>query len=67
MVAPVIEQGAVARRVYLPGEAGRVWRQVWSGADWAPGWHEVAAPIGQPPVFYCPESPFAGLFAELPQ
>lgn len=62
MVAPVIEAGAVMRRVYLPeGE----WRHVWSGAWHAPGWHDVLAPIGQPPVFYRPESPFAALFAEL--
>ncbi|WP_324260852.1 alpha-glucosidase [Altererythrobacter sp. H2] len=67
MVAPVIEQGAVSRRVYLPGKAGQVWRHVWSGADRAPGWHEVAAPIGQPPAFFRPESRFAALFGELPK
>lgn len=65
MVAPVIEEGAVARRVYLPGDAGTVWRHVWSRADFASGWHEVAAPIGAPPVFYRPESDFAALFASL--
>ena len=62
MVAPVIEAGAEMRRVYLPGEA---WRHVWSGQDYAPGWHNVPAPIGQPPVFYRPDSPFAPLFAGL--
>lgn len=62
MVAPVIEQGAAARRVYLPeGE----WRHLWSGAPHAPGWHDVPAPIGEPPVFYRPESPFADLFKGL--
>jgi alpha-glucosidase len=62
MVTPVIEAGAVMRRVYLPeGE----WRHVWSGADFAPGWHDVAAPIGEPPVFYRRTSAFAPLFAEL--
>ncbi|MFN3864534.1 MAG: alpha-glucosidase [Erythrobacter sp.] len=63
MVAPVIEAGAAQRRVYLPG--GGVWRHVWSGRDYAPGWHEVSAPIGAPPVFYRPDSPFAALFAGL--
>ena len=63
MVAPVIEAGAVARRVVLPG-AG-VWRHCWTGADFAPGRHEVAAPIGRPPVFYRPDSAFAPLFAGL--
>ena len=60
MVAPVIEAGAVMRKVYLPQGA---WRHIWSGADYAPGWHDVPAPIGQPPVFYRPESAFAALFA----
>jgi alpha-glucosidase len=67
MVAPVIEEGAIARRVYLPGEARTVWRHVWSGRDWSPGWHDVPAPIGEPPVFYRPESSFARLFATLAQ
>lgn len=60
MVAPVIEAGAVMRKVYLPEGA---WRHVWSGQSYAPGWHDVSAPIGQPPVFYRPESAFAALFA----
>lgn len=62
MVAPVIEQGAVMRKVYLPQGS---WRHVWSGRDYAPGWHDVPAPIGQPPVFYRPESAFAPLFGSL--
>lgn len=66
MVAPVIEEGAVARHVYLPGEAGTIWRHVWSGTEFAPGWHDVDAPIGAPPVFYRPASAFADLFASLP-
>lgn len=63
LVAPVVEQGAEARTVALPG-AG-VWRHVWSGVDYAPGLHRIAAPIGQPPVFYRPDSGFAALFAGL--
>ena len=64
MVAPVIEAGAVTRTVYLPqGD----WRHVWSGVDFAPGWHDVAAPIGEPPVFYRPQSTFAPLFGSLAQ
>ena len=62
MVAPVIEAGATARRVYLPqGE----WRHLWSGEPHAPGWHDVPAPLGQPPVFYRPQSAFAPLFEGL--
>lgn len=60
MVAPVIEAGAEMRKVYLPkGE----WRHLWSGADYTPGWHDIAAPVGEPPVFYRPGSAFADLFA----
>lgn len=63
LVAPVIEQGATSRSVHLPGKAA--WRHVWSGEDFAPGTHHVAAPIGQPPLFYRPDSAHAALFAGL--
>lgn len=62
MVAPVIEAGAVMRKVYLP--QGQ-WKHLWSGRDYAPGWHDVAAPIGAPPVFYRVASGFADLFRGL--
>jgi sulfoquinovosidase len=62
MVAPVIEAGAVMRRVYLPAGA---WRHLWSGQDYPPGWHDIAAPLGHPPVFYRPDSAFADLFGSL--
>jgi len=64
MVSPVIEAGANMRKVYLPDGA---WRHVWSGQDFAPGWHDVAAPLGEPPVFYRPDSAFAPLFARIPK
>ncbi len=62
LVAPVIEAGAVMRRVYLPEGA---WRHLWSGRDLAPGWHDVPAPLGEPPVFYRHDSTFAALFEDL--
>lgn len=62
MVAPVIEAGADMRKVYLPEGS---WRHLWSGRDVAPGWHDVPAPIGEPPVFYRPGSAFADLFRSL--
>ncbi len=65
LVAPVIDQGAVQREVILPGDTP--WRHVWSGADFAPGTHTIAAPLDRPPVFYRPESAFAALFAALPE
>jgi len=64
LVAPVIEEGAAEREVILPGAAP--WRHVWSGEDYAPGVHAVAAPLDRPPVFYRPDSSFAPLFASLP-
>lgn len=49
LAAPVLVEGAVRRRVYLP--AGR-WHHVWSGdAHDGPGYVEVAASIGEPPLF----------------
>lgn len=63
LVAPVIEAGVDLREVVLPGD--EPWRHCWSGEDYAPGPHSVPAPIGQPPVFYRPDSAFAPLFAGL--
>jgi alpha-glucosidase len=65
MVAPVIDEGAEERQVILPGDLP--WRHVWSGEEFAPGTHVIAAPIGVPPVFYRHGSMHAALFAALPQ
>ncbi|MGN3975451.1 alpha-glucosidase [Tsuneonella sp. SYSU-LHT278] len=65
MVAPVIEDGARERQVVLPGRSA--WRDLWTGRDFAPGIHTVAAPIGQPPVFYRPDGSHAALFAAIGQ
>ena len=60
MVAPVLNPGADSVRVYLP--KGR-WIHLWSGtaygSDSLGQWVKVAAPIGQPAVFY-PEGRQAG-------
>jgi sulfoquinovosidase len=62
MVAPVIEEGTVARDLYLPeGE----WVHVWSGRRFGPGRHQIDAPIGSPPVFWRDGSDFTDLFAGL--
>lgn len=63
LVAPVITAGASERTVTLPGDSP--WRHIWSGQDYPPGAHSIAAPIGAPPVFYRPDSEFATLFAAL--
>lgn len=48
LVAPVLEEGATERRVYVPEGA---WRDFWSGRRVEPGWHEVPAPLHRIPVF----------------
>ena len=60
LVAPIIEQGALKRTVIIPGDTP--WRHLWTNVDYAPGSHSIAAPIGQPPVFYRSDSRYAGLF-----
>ena len=50
LVAPVVEEGAIARDVYFP--AGATWYDVWSGTPYAGGQTtNISAPIGSPPVF----------------
>lgn len=48
-VAPVVEQGATSRTLYLPPGT---WFHVWTGTSYEGGREiTVDAPIGQPPVF----------------
>jgi alpha-glucosidase len=64
LVAPVHAEGAETWRVYLP--VGADWKHVWTAASFSGGRHvEVAAPIGQPPVFARLGSRFAALFDDL--
>ena len=65
MVAPVIEEAAVTRTVYLPGDNATEWVHVWTETQFAPGRHDIDAPIGSPPVFWRGGSDFAKLFASL--
>lgn len=49
LVAPVLEQGATTRHLWLPEGT---WYHVWTGAPYeGPAWIDVDAPIGSPPVF----------------
>jgi len=63
MIAPVLDPGTDQVRIYLP--AGR-WVHLWSGETYATvekgRWVSVAAPIGQPGVFYKEGSEIAGQF-----
>ncbi len=64
IVAPVIEPGSDRWEAYLP--AGPRWAHLWSGEVFAGGGTvSVAAPLGQPPVFYDRDGPHAALFAGL--
>ena len=60
-VCPVIRHGARRRRVCLPkGE----WINFWTGKRYRGGRHSVPAPLGQTPVFFRKDSPYAMLFYE---
>ncbi|SFP60212.1 alpha-glucosidase [Sphingomonas rubra] len=64
IVAPVIEADAERWSAYLP--AGATWVHLWSGGRHEGGRTvEVAAPLGEPPVFWRDGSDHAALFAAL--
>ncbi len=62
LIAPVWQAGQNERTLYLP--KGAEWVHVWSGATHDGGQEvTVAAPVGQPPVFFRKDAENAGLFA----
>jgi alpha-glucosidase len=64
LVAPVIEARRTDWAVYLP--AGADWVHTWTGDRHAGGqWVTVAAPFGEPPVFWRAGSRHGALFASL--
>jgi len=51
LVAPILEEGARTRRVYLP--RGESWRDAWTGETLLGGvWIDVEAPMEKVPFFY---------------
>ena len=71
LVAPVLDSGRSNIRVYLPWNRGG-WKHVWSGRVYGESsispnglWIMIEAPLGQPPVFYRPNSRFASIFASM--
>ena len=57
LVAPALAPGATAVRVYLPDPAPAAqWVSLWTGeavgVDATPGFVQVPAPLGQPPVLF---------------
>jgi alpha-glucosidase len=65
LVAPVVEERATSRRLYVPG--GDEWRDLWSGRRVEAGWHEVAAPIGRPAVLVREGTAFDAVFGQVEQ
>lgn len=64
LVAPVWQAGQAERTVYLP--RGREWIHAWTGSSHAGGAEiTIAAPLGQPPVFYASDAAMADLFAAM--
>ena len=62
LVAPVVEEGAEERRLWLPeGD----WVFLWSGETFASGDVKVASPLGKTPVFYRKNSKFRELFGQI--
>lgn len=55
LVAPVLDEGAVRVRLYLPA------------GDWTQLWTDVAAPLGQPVVFAKRDSTVGARFRATPQ
>jgi alpha-glucosidase len=62
LVAPVYVKKATTRKLYLPQDQ---WIHLWSDQEFSGGWITIAAPIGQPPVFYRKLSSFVPLFKKL--
>ncbi len=64
LVAPVWQAGEETRTVHLP--KGTDWVHVWSGKTLAGGTEAtVAAPLGEPAIFYRRGSAHAGLFQDI--
>jgi alpha-D-xyloside xylohydrolase len=61
LVAPVTEQSAVSRAVYLP--AGPVWVDAWTGQEFEGGQcYQADAPLERIPVYWRKGSRFAFRF-----
>jgi hypothetical protein len=69
LVAPVLLPGQDSWPVYLPGSADLTWVHLWSGEVAGTGGQMVmvAAPLGEPPVFYRADSAWSELFQAIGQ
>ena len=62
LIAPVIEEGATSRSVYLPEDN---WIHLWSGKTFTGGEVLVEAPMGKIPVFVRKNSPYQAVFEKI--
>ena len=62
LIAPVIEEGATSRSVYLPEDN---WIHLWSGRTFTGGEAVVEAPMGKIPVFVRKSSPYQAVFEKI--
>lgn len=62
LVAPVLREGKIKRRVYLPNDK---WINVWDEKEYGEGEHEISAPLGTIPVFYKKGSEYTDLFKKI--
>jgi alpha-D-xyloside xylohydrolase len=61
LIAPITEEGAVSRNVYLP--AGADWVEAWSNREYQGGQdHQAQAPLERIPVYWRKGSPFTFQF-----
>ncbi|MDD6667219.1 MAG: alpha-glucosidase [Lachnospiraceae bacterium] len=65
LVAPVMEEGADSRLVYLPARDGERWIGLFDGKTYGPGEFRMAAPLGKPAVFYRENSSWQNLFSSI--
>ncbi|MGG4130501.1 alpha-glucosidase [Paenibacillus illinoisensis] len=64
LVAPVHQEAQTEWELYLPEDE---WIHLWTGKEYRGGSVTVAAPIGQPPVFYRKDSMWKDLFKTVGQ
>ena len=63
LVAPVVEEGATSRKVYLP--AGVTWVEAWTGQEYEGGQaFQADAPLERIPVYWRKGSPYTFQFSE---
>lgn len=62
LVAPVLRPNTDVRKVYLPDD---IWIHLWSGKEYIGGEYEIAAPLGEIPVFIRKDSSFKENFLNL--